>query len=84
MLARPGPSPTNGFTTREEAVHGATGALGGILGWVTNTIGLGDPRLIVGAIVVAVLHVLPSAPRRGGSPLMGMPSAHGIALVTSR
>ena len=47
----------------EEAVHGATGALGGILGWVTNTIGSAILGLIVGAIVVAVLHVLPQRTR---------------------
>ena len=47
----------------EEAVHGATGALGGILGWVTNTIGSAILGLIVGAIVVAVLHVLPQRAR---------------------
>ena len=47
----------------EEAVHGATGALGGILGWVTNTIGSAILGLIVGAIVVAVLHLLPQRAR---------------------
>ena len=47
----------------EEAVHGATGALGGILGWVTNTIGSAILGLIVGAIVVAVLHVRPQRAR---------------------
>ena len=47
----------------EEAVHGATGALGGILGWITNTIGSAILGLIVGAIVVAVLHLLPQRAR---------------------
>ena len=47
----------------EEAVHGATGALGGILGWFTNTIGSAILGLIVGAIVVAVLHLLPQRAR---------------------
>ena len=47
----------------EEAVHGATGALGGILGWVTNTIGSAILGLIVGALVVAVLHLLPQRAR---------------------
>ncbi len=47
----------------EEAVHGATGALGGILGWITNTIGSAILGLIVGAIVVAVLHLLPQRTR---------------------
>ena len=43
----------------EEWVHDATGALGGILGWVTNTVGSAILGLIVGAIVVAILHVIP-------------------------
>ncbi|KGN32363.1 ABC transporter [Knoellia sinensis KCTC 19936] len=47
----------------EEWVHGATGALGGVLGWVTNTIGSAILGLIVGAIVVAIMHVIP---RKGG------------------
>ncbi|CCH70131.1 Inner membrane protein yedI [Phycicoccus elongatus Lp2] len=47
----------------EEAVHGATGALGGLLGWITNTIGSAILGLIVGAIVVAVLHLLPQRAR---------------------
>mgnify|MGYP000908222662 FL=1 len=47
----------------EEAVHGATGALGGILGWITNTIGSAILGLIVGALVVAVLHLLPQRAR---------------------
>ncbi|KGN36971.1 DUF808 domain-containing protein [Knoellia subterranea] len=47
----------------EEWVHGATGALGGVLGWITNTIGSAILGLIVGAIVVAILHVIP---RKGG------------------
>jgi predicted DNA repair protein MutK len=47
----------------EEAVHDATGPLGGILGWLTNTIGSAILGLVVGAVVVAVMHVIPS--RRG-------------------
>ena len=43
----------------EEAVAGATGALGGVLGWLTNTVGSAVLGLVVGALVVAVLHVLP-------------------------
>ena len=46
----------------EEAVHDATGALGGVLGWLTNTVGSAILGLIVGAVVVAVMHVVP---RRG-------------------
>jgi len=47
----------------EVAVHDATGAVGGVLGWVVNTAGSAVVGLVVGALVVAVLHVLP---RRGG------------------
>ncbi|EAP97546.1 probable conserved integral membrane protein [Janibacter sp. HTCC2649] len=43
----------------EEWVHDATGPLGGILGWVTNTVGSAILGLIVGAVVVAILHVIP-------------------------
>ncbi len=47
----------------EEAVHDATGALGGVLGWLTNTVGSAILGLVVGAVVVAVMHVVHS--RRG-------------------
>ncbi len=43
----------------EEAVAHATGALGGVLGWLTNTLGSAVAGLLVGALVVAVLHVIP-------------------------
>ena len=43
----------------EELVHGATGALGGVLGWLTNTVASAILGLLVGAVVVAVMHVLP-------------------------
>ena len=48
----------------EEAVHEATGFLGGILGWLTNTAGSALLGVLVGAVVVAVMHVVRS--RRGG------------------
>jgi len=44
----------------EEAVHDATGALGGVLAWLTNTVASAALGLIVGAVVVAVMHVLPT------------------------
>ncbi|CCH78390.1 conserved membrane hypothetical protein [Nostocoides japonicum T1-X7] len=47
----------------EHAVHDATGALGGVLGWLTNTAGSALFGLLLGAVVVAVMHVVP---RRGG------------------
>ena len=43
----------------EEWVHEATGALGGVFGWITNTVGSAILGLIVGAIVVAIMHVVP-------------------------
>lgn len=39
----------------EEAVHGATGALGGVLGWLTNTVASGIFGLIVGTIVALIV-----------------------------
>jgi predicted DNA repair protein MutK len=42
----------------EEAVHDATGALGAILGWLTNTVGSALLGLVVGAVVVAAMHVV--------------------------
>jgi predicted DNA repair protein MutK len=47
----------------EVAVHDATGALGGVLGWLTNTALSAVVGVVVGAVVVAVLHVVP---KRGG------------------
>ena len=44
----------------EEAVATATGGLGGVLGWLTNTALSAVAGLVVGALVVAVLHVMPS------------------------
>lgn len=43
----------------EVAVHDAAGALGGVLGWLTNTAASAAIGLGVGAVVVAVMHVLP-------------------------
>ena len=43
----------------EVAVADATDALGGFLGWVTNTVGSMILGAIVGAVVVAVMHLLP-------------------------
>ncbi|WP_457252480.1 DUF808 domain-containing protein [Pedococcus sp. P5_B7] len=48
----------------EESVHEATGALGGVFGWLTNTVGSAILGLIVGAVVVAVMHVVHAV--RGG------------------
>ena len=43
----------------EEAVAGAVPALGGFLAWLTNTAASALLGLIVGAVVVAVMHLIP-------------------------
>jgi uncharacterized protein len=43
----------------EEAVHDATGAVGGVLAWLVNTAASAVIGLLVGAVVVAVVSVLP-------------------------
>ena len=42
----------------EEAVAGVAG-IGGVLAWLVNTLASALIGLVVGAVVVAVLHVLP-------------------------
>jgi uncharacterized protein len=59
----------------EEAVHDATGPLGGVLAWLTNTIGSAVLGLVVGAVVVAVMHVIPS--RRRAHEKHGGHGGHG-------
>jgi predicted DNA repair protein MutK len=49
----------------EEAVAGLVPALGGALAWLTNTLASALLGLVVGAVVVAAMHVLPR--RRGGA-----------------
>ena len=48
----------------EEAVRRAVSGLGAVLGWLANTVASAIMGLAVGAVVVAVLHVLPF--RHGG------------------
>lgn len=43
----------------ELLVHGATGALGGFLGRLANTVGSAIVGAVVGALVVTVLHLMP-------------------------
>ncbi len=43
----------------EEIVQEATGALGGVLAWLTNTAASAVIGLIVGAVVVLVMHLIP-------------------------
>ena len=44
----------------EHVVHEATGALGGVLGWLTNSTLSGVVGLILGAIVAFVIHKVPA------------------------
>jgi predicted DNA repair protein MutK len=50
----------------EEAVHDATGAVGGVLAWLTNTAASALLGLVVGAVAVAVMHVLPFGRKHEG------------------
>jgi hypothetical protein len=43
----------------EEAVHDAVSGIGGVLAWLVNTFASALIGLVVGAVVVAVMHVLP-------------------------
>jgi uncharacterized protein len=43
----------------ELAVHEATGPLGGVLGWLTNTAFSFVAGVVVGAVVVTIVHFLP-------------------------
>lgn len=46
-------------------VHDHTGALGSVLGWITNTFFSAVVGLVVGAVVVALLHLVP---RKSAAP----------------
>jgi predicted DNA repair protein MutK len=50
----------------EVAVHDATGGLGAVLGWLTNTFFSAVLGVLVGALVVVVLHLLPIGRRKAG------------------
>ena len=43
----------------EEFVSHAVQGVGGLLAWLTNTLASAVVGLVVGAIVVAIIHVLP-------------------------
>ena len=49
----------------EEAVHDVPG-VGGLLAWLIDTLGSALVGLVVGAVIVAVLHVIPR--RRKAEP----------------
>jgi hypothetical protein len=50
----------------EEFVHHAVQGIGGLLAWLLNTAASAVIGLVVGAVVVAIVHVLPFG-RRGES-----------------
>ena len=54
-------------------VAAATGPLGGFLGWLTNTFFSFIAGLVVGAVVVAIMHVIP---RKGGHGASGHADTH--------
>ena len=43
----------------EEAAHDAVSAIGGLVGWLVNTFASAVFGLLVGAVVVAVMHLVP-------------------------
>lgn len=49
----------------EEAVHHAVDAVGGVLAWLVNTAASAVIGLVVGAVVVAIVHVLPFGRKHG-------------------
>lgn len=49
-----------------EAVHGALQAVGGVLAWMVSTAGAALVGIVVGAVAVAVWHVVPLPGRKHG------------------
>ena len=52
----------------EEAVHHATGGVGGVLAWLVNTAASAVIGLVVGAVVVAIMHLLQRFKGRSRQP----------------
>ena len=50
----------------EEAVHDAVAGIGALLAWLVNTVASAVIGIVVGALVLAVLHVLPFGPGKKG------------------
>ena len=61
----------------EEAAHDATGALGGVVGWLVNTLGSALLGLVVGALIVLVMSL---TVHRRKAPADGAraPGTHGV------
>jgi predicted DNA repair protein MutK len=47
----------------EDMVHHAVPAAGGVLAWLVNTVASAVVGLVIGAVIVAIMHVLPSKRR---------------------
>jgi predicted DNA repair protein MutK len=52
----------------EEALHDAVPGIGSVLGWLLNTAVSALVGLLVGALLVAALHVLPSRKKASAAP----------------
>jgi len=52
----------------EEAAHDATGALGGVVGWMVNTLGSAILGLVIGSVIVAVMTFTVHRGRAPSSP----------------
>lgn len=63
------PGPYEWVHHLEVAIHDATGVFGGTLGWLFNTLCSAVVGLVVGAVVVAVLHLLPSRKKKEEEPV---------------
>jgi predicted DNA repair protein MutK len=59
----------------EEAAHDATGALGGLVGWLTNTVFSAILGLIVGALIVAVMTLIHRRKAHGKTETTSEPEA---------
>lgn len=59
-------SPYEAIHAVEHAVHQSTGALGGVLGWLTNSTLSGIVGLILGAIVAFAIHKVPAMLGKSG------------------
>ncbi|MFP5022575.1 DUF808 domain-containing protein [Pseudonocardia phyllosphaerae] len=59
--------PVYGFVHHlEEVVTGATGALGGVLGWLTNTVFSAILGIVVGSVIVGLMHLIPKRDKKTG------------------
>jgi predicted DNA repair protein MutK len=67
----------------EEAVHDATGPLGAVFGWFTNTLASAVVGLFIGALIVAFMAVTFHRKSHAKTPAEGAGSAEGSAEVSA-